>query len=419
MTQSQSIAMMTNSFLRLTLSVVCILFVPCIRSDAQSPNDNAPRLETLWEEPVPAKMTPPLKLIDLAQSSDGSAILFISDRQDNKALYIGANASSPGQLIPLPALESIPTLGQLTPGVRVIAGAAGQIWIGGTGNYHEGPFGGRFSDGYLAKLEANGKLTWSRDFQAANGMQIHDLAVLPDGDIVVVGGSDNKPWLARISGDAQIAWEHKPSMRYAATTAAIDDKIVVVGFDADGEAIWRFSYAGELIDHWSIEPGGGPAPLLFIKLFATRDNKGFYVFSIWGETLHPHESLLAHPLKVVKFDSKGTIVWRNEMSQAALQGIDPAASNSSRRSQFCFPPILGLDANGDPLVVCPGRENALISKINSTTGELKQIAVQRPRSSPCEEYRIWPQVTVLGSDNAIWLFGGGRCMWLDRIPPTQ
>ncbi len=418
----QLTAIITDRSLRLALSVVCILFVPSLRSDAQSLNEPTLRLESLWEEPVPANMTPPLTLLELAQRSDGSAVLLIADRQGNKSLYVGANKSNPGQLVPLPALKSIPTYGlQLTLGLRLITGAAGQIWIGGTSNYREGLFGGRLSDGYLAKLEANGKLTWSRNFQVANGSEIHGLAALPDGDVVVLGTADNKPWLARISADAQIVWERCPSVRYIAAAAIIEDKIVVVGFDADGEAIWRFSYDGEPIDRWPIEniPGGGPQPLLFIKLFAAKDNEGFYALSIWGETLRPRDSLLAHPLKVVRFDARGGVIWRKELSQAILQGLDPLASSSNPRPNFCFPPIVGLAANGDPLVVCPERNTVLISQINSTTGEMKQMAAQRPRSSPCEEYRSWPSVTVPGYDNVIWLFGAGRCTWLDRIPLTQ
>jgi hypothetical protein len=417
MKMPQLAATIAKTLFRSPLLVVCILFASCFKSDAQSSNEPPPRLDTLWEGPIPANLAPPLTLIDLAQLSHGTAVLFISDRQDKKLLYVGANELNAGRLVLLPTLESVPSLG-----LRLVIGAAGQIWIGGTSNYREGLVGGRLSDGYVAKLEPNGKLIWSRNFLVENGAEIHDLAALPDGDIVILGTADSKTWLARVSGNAQIVWERSPSIRYAASVAIIDDKIVIVGFEADSEAIWRFSHDGEAIDHWSIEktPGEHLYPPLSIKLLSAGHNGEFYSFSIWGNKFQPHQTLSAHPpLKVVKWDSQGGRVWRKELSQPALLGLDPATLSPSERWLLCFPPILGLAGNGDAVVVCPKHTDALISQMNSTNGELKQITVQRTNSSPCQKGRSWPRVTVPGSDNAIWLFGTGGCMWLDRIRLAQ
>jgi hypothetical protein len=400
------------------LLVFCILLAPRFigEANAQSFNDKLqPHLETLWENAAPSNMPLPLTLVGLTQSSNGSAVLLLSDQQNNKSLFIGANESGPGHLTPLPTLTTV-----AGSGLRLVTGAAGQIWIGGISNYREALFGGHISDAYLAKLDSNGRLAWERNFEDPNGKEIHDLAALPDGDVVVVGTADNKAWIARISSDGHVVWERTISLGYAATVAIIGDKIVVAGFDADDEAIWRFNSNGEPINHQVIEEtiGKHPGPLLFIKLFAGESNGAIYIFSLWSEAFNPHESMSAHPLKVIKLNSQGQIIWRNELSQVVLQGLKVTELGPDHRSTFCMP-IIGLLGNRDLLVACPGTSLLLISKLDSTTGELKQVAVQRPLSSLCQEYRSWPKVIVPRSDKAIWLLGAGRCTWLDQISLMQ
>ena len=410
-------AKMASRGVVLVLVMLFLFSLPTTNSGGQSASDNPQiREETLWENSALPNLLLPLALVDLAQSSDGSAVLLVSDREDKKSLFIGANESGAGHLVPLPMLATVPA-----SGLRLVAGAADQIWIGGTSNYREAPFGGRLSDAYLAKLDSNGKFEWEHTFEDPDGKEIHDLAALSGGDVVVVGKAHDKSWLARISADAHIIWERSIGLGCAATVAVVGDTILVTGFDANAEVMWRFNGAGDSINHQVIEKiiDEPPGPFLFIKVFADKSNDAIYVFSLWSETFNPQESLTAHPLKVIKLDSQGQIVWRSELSQAVLQGLKAADLGPDHRATFCIRPIIGLRGNGDPLVACPGRNLLLISQLESMTGELTQTVVQRSGSSPCQEYRSWPKVIVPRADKTIWLFGAGRCMWLDRTSLMQ
>lgn len=149
-----------------------------------------------------------------------------------------------------------------------------------------------------------------------------------------------------------------------------------------------------------------------MRLFVGKSDGELYVFSARSETLNTHQSVQVQPLKVVKLN-QGQLVWRKELSQATLQGLDPVNAGRDHKSEFCFPPITGLLANGDPLIVCPAPSGAVISRISSTTGELKQVTAPWPPSSSC--VRSWPKLIVPRPDKRIWLFGTGGCTWLDQI----
>jgi hypothetical protein len=409
-------------FVRYRWFAILFLIFLNLPTEAQSINDKPqPRIETLWEKAAQSNLPPQdawMSLIDSTQLSSDSAVLLVSDRQNNKSLFVGANASGPGRFVPLPTLANVPA-----QGLRLIRGIADQLWIAGSNNYREGIAGGRLWDAYLAKLDLEGNLVWEHNFAGQREKEIQDLAALSDGDVVVVGKAGDKTWLARVSADARIVWERTFGLGSVAAVATVGDNIVVAAFDTDGEAVWRFNSAGEPIDHQVVEKISGeqPHPIWFIKLFVGKSDDAVYAFSLWSETLHPRESLSAHPLKVIKLDSQSRVVWREELSQAVLQGLDAAKSEPGHPAAFCFPPVIGLLANVNPLVACPiMRVAMLISQIDSTTGELTQTTVHRPRpSSACERARSWPDTTIEGPDRTIWLFGAGRCTWLDQISLTQ
>ena len=384
-------------------------------TQAQSVNDKArTRLETLWENVAPSNLSPhnvplPLWQLDLAQSSDDSVDLLVSDEKDNKSLFVGANERGPGRFVQLPALATVPSYS-----LRLFAGVAGRIWIAGTRNYRDGPSfaSARLSDAYLAELDSDGIVVGEHNFGGRSTETLHDLAALPDGDVIVVGNSNDKQWLARISADSHVVWEHSISVRYAAAVALSGDKIVVAGFGTDGEGIWRFNAEGEPLDHQIIEKAIverlGP---VFMRLFVGKSSDELYVFSARSEPLN-NQSVQVHPLKVAKLN-QDQLVWRKELSQATLQGLGPVDRGADHKSEFCFPPITGLLANGDPLIVCPAPSGAVISRISSTTGELRQVTAPWPPSSSC--VRSWPKLIIPRPDKRIWLFGTGGCTWLDQI----
>jgi hypothetical protein len=402
-----------------------VVIVLITSTQAQSVSDKAQtRLETLWENAAPSNLSPqnvplPLALLDLAQSSADSVNILVSDDKDNKSLFIGANETGPGRFVQLPALADIPSYS-----LRLFTGAEGQIWIAGTHNYRDpaGSFGStRLSDAYLAEFDADGTVASEHNFGGRSTKTLHDLAAVPNGDVVVVGNSNDEQWLARISADSHVVWERTIGLRYAAAVALSGDKIIVAGFDSDGEGIWRFDADGRPLDHQLIEKANVERlGSVFMRLFVGKSDGELYVFSARSATLNTPQSQKAPPLKVAKL-SQGQLVWRKELSQAILQGlepVDPSPNHSpdhgpDRRSESCFPPITGLLGNGDPLIICPAPRGAVISRISSTTGELKQVTAPWPASSSC--VRSWPRLIIPRSDKRIWLFGTGGCTWLDQI----
>jgi hypothetical protein len=269
------------------------------------------------------------------------------------------------------------------------------------------------SDAYLVEFDSNGKVVWDHNFGGRSTTILHDLAAFPDGDVIVVGSSNDEQWLARVSADSHVVWERTIGARYAGAVALSGDKIVVAGFDAEGEGIWRFSAAGEpldkqVIEQTNFETGGS----VFMRLIVGKSNDELYVFSGQPRTQNGNQSPRARSLKLAKLD-QGQLVWRKELSQATLGGLEPAGPRPDQKSGFCFPLITGVFANGDPLIVCPKVSGAVISEINSTTGNMKQVTALRPQTSSC--LRSWPKLVIPRPDQRIWLFGTGSCTWLNQI----
>jgi hypothetical protein len=394
-----------------------VLIALMASTQAQSINDKVRiRLESLWENAAPSNLSAqdvplPLWQLDTAQSSADSVNILVTDKEDNKSLFIGANEKGPGRFVPLPALATVPSYS-----LRLFTGLAGQIWIAGTHNYRNptGTFGhGLTWDAYLAEFDSDGKVVWEHNFGSRSSKTLHDLAALPDGDVIVVGSSNDEQWLARVASDSHVVWERTISLRYAAAVALSGDKIVVAGFDADGEGIWHFSKAGEPLDKQVIEQTDGEsAGPGFMRLLVGKSNDEFYVLSARSGVNNSDQSPRARSLKLAKLN-QGQLVWRKELSQAGLAGIDSVGSRPDHKSGFCFPMIAGVLANGDPLIVCPAASGAVISRINSTTGDMKQITALWPQTSSC--LRSWPRLIVPRPDQRIWLFGTGGCTWLDQI----
>jgi hypothetical protein len=393
-----------------------ILIVLMGSTQAQSINDKVPiRLENLWENAAPSNLSAqnvplPLWQLDLARSSVDSVNILVTDKEDNKSLFIGANEKGPGQFVPLPALANVPAYS-----LRLFTGLAGQIWVEGTHNYRKpaGMLGSMLSDAYLVEFDSSGKVVWEHNFGGRSTKTLHDLAAFPDGDVIVVGSSNDEQWLARVSADSHVVWERTIGLRYAAAVALSGDKIIVAGFDGEGEGIWHFSAAGEPLDKQVIEQANGETRgPVFMRLFVGKSNDELYVFSVrsWGH--NGDQSPRARSLKLAKLN-QGRLVWRKELSQATLEGLEPVGPRPDHKSGFCFPLITGVLANGDPLIVCPAVSGAVISRINSTTGDMKQVTALWPQTSAC--LRSWPKLIIPRPDQRIWLFGTGGCTWLDQV----
>src|SRR5580693_9500408 len=140
---------------RLSVQATFVLLALAVPLAAQRLNDEAKSLITLW-----SKSTPPiLEFRDLARSSGGSVALLAEDSARNKSLLIGADASGPGHLIPLPGAK-----GARGDELRLVRGVGETLWIGGSRHFRRAAFDALLSDAYLAKLDRAGQLEWERDF---------------------------------------------------------------------------------------------------------------------------------------------------------------------------------------------------------------------------------------------------------------
>jgi hypothetical protein len=202
-------------------------------SDAQSAGGQTEAIVLLWSNsiPEPGSMpgVPPLALTDVARFGKGFTFLLSKANPldkgaaDRPFLLVGADQSGPGRLIPL----------NITGwGLRLVPGPDQTIWIGGVKNPGVLWTGEPVSDGYLAKLDAQGGVIWERQFADKHKREIQSLAPLPSGDVVVVGRYDNKTWLARISGDGQLVWERYLGVGNGVSVTTIGDKIAVAAFKA-------------------------------------------------------------------------------------------------------------------------------------------------------------------------------------------
>ena len=143
--------------------------------------------------------------------------------------------------------------------VRLVEGQGNTLLIGGTRNVGVSTFSSPLSDGYLAKIDREGRLIWELEIARNRKNELQCIASLPSGDVVVAGRDGDHAWLARVTKDGRLSWEKTFGLGKVAAVAVMDDVILVAAFEASGEpvtgpvqarvALWRFSDAGELLDH--------------------------------------------------------------------------------------------------------------------------------------------------------------------------
>ena len=66
---------------------------------------------------------------------------------------------------------------------------------------------GQFSEGWLVKLDNAGVELWRRD-AGSLGADAYTVVAAANGDALVAGRSSGQPWMARVSADGDVLWEH-------------------------------------------------------------------------------------------------------------------------------------------------------------------------------------------------------------------
>ncbi|HXO72463.1 MAG TPA: hypothetical protein VN838_26180 [Bradyrhizobium sp.] len=350
-------------------------------------------------------------MLDVMRSSDGTIFILIQDGKKENSLLVGANESGPGRPVPLANSKSLPEAD-----VRLVEGQGNTLWLGGTRNTRSATFGGLLSDGYLAKIDRDGRLSWELEFARRNHkIELQSIASLPSGDVVVAGKDDSRSWLARVSKDGRLSWEKTFGFGAIASVAVMGDVILVAAFEASGEPVagriparvvlWRFSDAGELLGQQIIrgEIAQSPSTLWVMKVTVVAN--AIYVFSTWTEPWTPSS---AKPLSVVKMDAQGRVLWQKEIADTLRQSrvLGPSP---------CVHAVTVL-ADGSALADCLAEGGIKLFRLEPNTGEVAVRLLPNMLRPSCEAIFGVSWFIVQHSENDIWLFGtGDGCTWLQQM----
>ena len=336
--------------------------------------------------------------------------MLAEDGEKKKSLLLGANESGPGRWVPLSNSKSISQ-----SSLRLIEGVGGTLWVGGTKNYRKSMASGSLSDGYLAKIDREGKVIWDLDIARSRENAIQNLASLPSGDVVIVGREDDSNWLARVSKDGKISWEKNFGLGKAASVSVMGDLIVVAAFELSDVPVagqlqsrvtlWRFNSAGELLGRQIVrdEVARSFSTPTMMKVIGKAD--AIYVLSAWTEfgTTPPS----SNPLSVVKMDVNGHVLWKKEVSGAT--------SETRAGPLLCVRGVVIL-ADGGVLVDCPTAGGIKFFQLDRDTGETAQSFLPSSQKPQCDGLDGWGEFMIQHSEEAVRMFGNGAgCTWLQQV----
>jgi hypothetical protein len=174
-----------------------------------------------------------------------------------------------------------------------------------------------YYDGWVAKLDGDGKVVWERFYGGDADDSVAAIRETPDGGYVFAGTTDSKgaggadAWVVKLNATGEVLWERTfggPLDDGATDIVALGDKGYVVSgwtdqdkehrkrdgwvirLDAKGDKLWEHSYGGRENDvAESIRPG---------------NDGGFVVVG----SLEPHET--APPdAWVFRIDDNGAVLW--------------------------------------------------------------------------------------------------------------
>jgi hypothetical protein len=383
--------------------LVWLLTAPLIvAAQAQTTSEAAPSAKTLWS-------VPSIRMLDVMRASDGTIFILTQDDKKENSLLVGANESGPGRPVPLANSKSLPG-----SSARLVEGQGNTLWIGGTRNTRPATFGGLLSDGYLAKIDREGRLSWELEIAHDRKTELQSIASLPSGDVVVAGKEDNRNWLARVSKDGRLSWEKTFGLGAIASVAVMGDVILVAAFEAIGEPVagrtparlvlWRFSDAGELLGRQLIRDEIAHSPSSSWVMKVTVAANAIYVFSAWREPWTPST---AKPLAIIKMDAQGRVLWQKEIADTILPTrVGPL---------LCVHGVVVL-ADGSALIDCLAERGIKLFRLEPNTGEVAERLLPNMQRPDCEGIFGMSWFIVQRSENDAWLFGtGGGCTWLQQM----
>lgn len=388
--------------------LVWLLSAPLIvAAQAQTTNDVAQSANTLWS-------VPGIRMNDVMRSSDGTIFILTRDDNNEKSLLVGANESGPGRTVPIANSKTMPQ-----SNVRLVEGEGNTLLIGGTRNNGVSTFSSPLSDGYLAKIDREGRLIWELEIARNRKNELQSVASLPSGDVVVAGRDGDHAWLARVSKDGRLSWEKTFGLGKVASVAVMGDIILVAAFEASGEpvagriqarvALWRFSDAGELLGQQIIrdEIAQNPSTSWVMKVSVAQN--AIYVFSAWMDL--SASPIASKPLSVVKMDMQGHVLWQKEIADTSFQ--------TRIGSSLCVHAV-GVLTDGSALADCPGDGGIKLFRLEPNAGEIARTFLPNMQRQNCDGMVGSSWFMVQRSESAVWIFGNGRgCTWLQQISLTD
>jgi hypothetical protein len=384
-----------------------------LASTAQSVDGEFQLMTPFLVEPIPSELPNADEAVnsvlsDLLRSNRAPTILLTSE-SNRASLLIDPSRTGFGILFPLP-VEAYQ--------LHLAEGAGDTLWIGGVSRIAASINSARLSNGYLAKVDRGGHFFWQREYgERATERSIESLATLASGDVVVSGQDSDRTWLARISNDGNVVWEHYVGLGKRSAVTSIDGIIKLATIESIGHqdayhenvAVWSFNEAGELLDHQTVREDINRIPGDFAaEVRIEKANNAIYVFSAWTARSN------IKPLEVAKLNSSGPIVWRKELA-LTIGHLGGRASYSS--------PAITVLSNGDPLISCPVGEptNLVLTRLDASNGNATQVEVRLSSPPPPHCAKRWAPVLFLKekSPKSIWLFGSpwqgagaNACGWI-------
>jgi hypothetical protein len=411
------------------LAAVLTSFIASSGSEAQPTDKQSPSLTTLWTNNNAPSGLPTnidasrLSLRDIAVLPDSAMLLveqfertgeFQQRKVGNVGLLEVSSQGGSARYIPVPMM--------LAGDMRLVA-TKQAFWIGGSANHGRSMFGGALSDGYLAKLDVQGRLAWEQTFgKKQRDRNIRDMVELPSGDVVVVGKDNWKTWLARISGSGRVVWENTFALSMISAVAVVGNDIFVAAYDDEEGAITprrtlltirRFDLTGRMLRQDRIyESADAPKQKMLMDLLVSPSKDALYLFASWSISFASRHPRGEDKSLVTKLDLQGQQAWRTELSQSILQGNPPA----DEQPEYCLPKSTVLD-DGDVLISCATTRGTIVTQLNSASGQLAQF--QLPWTE-CEGRKMAIQSLVQHAKDNVraWGYRSG-CVWLGQLSLTR
>ncbi len=236
---------------------------------------------------------------DLAVLADGTLAVAGSTTREG-----GPQSTAPWLLAVAPGgAELWSSVPQDTPGRPQAAAALTDGGVIAAGSVQRGPTAS--SDGWVARLDAEGAVAWSKDFGGDTARAFNDAVALAEGGAVLAGttrsDASGDGWLVAIDGDGRVAWDKAVGgaggQALYALAPAGDGGFFAAGvndhegagaedgwllrLDAEGEVRWQVEAGGDKADYLvAVQPlpdGGAVA----VGRSASGEGEGFDLWAVW------------------------------------------------------------------------------------------------------------------------------------------